>query len=217
MEMGMVIGWTTEFCMRVDDYLFIYMSTIIDRGSLYQEVLRWRNEHSGHGLSGERQREREGFTSGAVLSEAVDDEGNARETSFRSGLLRPLDYLLAGEDEYVKRERIPMLMEPVLFSKAREPVNEALGCLFRNCGKNRTVGARRQETLNGGPCLSLAGYLMQFTIRIDVVLLQQSMDVFDNRLAKNDQQHFHGRRSCDRAKQVTAGLTIVRRVTLDIL
>jgi len=132
-------------------------------------------------------------------------------------LLRRLDYLLAGEDEYVKRERIPMLMEPVLFSKAREPVNEALGCLFRNCCKNHTVGARRQETLNGGPCLSLAGYLMQFTIRIDVVLFQQSMDVFDNRLAKNDQQHFHGRRSCDRAKQVTAGLTIVRRVTLDIL
>jgi hypothetical protein len=49
-----------------------------------------------------------------------------------------LDHLLTGEDEYVKSV---MLTHPLLRFQAREPIDEAVGTLFRYRGEDHTVGA----------------------------------------------------------------------------
>ena len=49
-----------------------------------------------------------------------------------------LNRLLAGEDEYVK---IVMLTRSLLRFKAGEPIDEAVGTLFRYRGEDHTVGA----------------------------------------------------------------------------
>jgi hypothetical protein len=49
-----------------------------------------------------------------------------------------LDHLLTGEDEYVN---IVMLTHPLLRFKAREPIDEAVGKLFRYRGEDHTVDA----------------------------------------------------------------------------
>jgi len=65
-------------------------------------------------------------------------------TSRRQGIARLtqcpwLDHLLTGEDEYVK---MVMLPHRLLRLKAREPIDEAVGELFRYRGEDDTVGAR---------------------------------------------------------------------------
>ena len=50
-----------------------------------------------------------------------------------------LDHLFTGEDEYVN---IVILTHPLLRFKAREPIDEAVGELFRYRGEDDTVGAR---------------------------------------------------------------------------
>lgn len=53
-----------------------------------------------------------------------------------------LDHLLTGEKEYMKREGIVLLSYPFFRFQAREPIDEAVGKLFRYRCEDHAVGAR---------------------------------------------------------------------------
>ena len=53
-----------------------------------------------------------------------------------------LDHLLTGEEEYMEREGIVLLSYPFFRFQAREPIDEAVGKLFRYRREDHAVGAR---------------------------------------------------------------------------
>src|SRR5207244_4030885 len=110
-----------------------------------------------------------------------------------------LDCLLTGEDELVD---IVKPTDPRRCVKAREPIDKAVGKLFRYCGEDHGVAPGGQEELNGGSGLPPAGYIVQFSKRADFIFFHQSMDVFYDRLMKDDQQHIHKRHSCATTRRV---------------